>query len=96
VHDLHDLLAGREALPHVLAERTLAHVRDELLDDAEVDVRLEQREPHLAHGTGDRLFVEDTAPAEVAEGALELVAERVEHRGPQGSRAGNGAVRESH
>ncbi len=80
VDDLHDLLARREALPHVLAERALAHVRDELLDDAEVDVRLEQGEPHLAHGAGDRLLVEDAAPAEVAEGALELFAERVEHR----------------
>ena len=55
---------------------------DELLDDAEVDVGLEQREAHLAHGAGERLLVEDTAPAEVAEGALELVAERVEHRPP--------------
>src|SRR5207237_865024 len=42
VHDLDDLLAGREALPHVLAERALADVGDELLDDTEVDVRLEQ------------------------------------------------------
>ena len=50
VHDLHDLLARREALPHVLAERALAHVGNELLDDAEVDVCLEQCEPHLAHG----------------------------------------------
>ena len=82
VHDLHDLLARREALLHVLAQRALAHPRDELLDDAEVDVGLEQREAHLAHGAGDRLLVEDTAPAEVAEGALELVAERVEHRPP--------------
>ena len=78
--DLHDLLARREALPHVLAERALAHVRDELLDDAEVDVGLEQGEPDLAHGAGDRLLVEDAAPAEVAQGALELFAERVEHR----------------
>src|SRR5205823_9037188 len=85
VDDLHDLLAWREALPHVLAERTLAHVRHELLDDPEVDVGLEEGEANLAHGAGDRLLVEDTAPAEVAEGALELLAERVEHR-PQGSR----------
>ena len=73
VDDLHDLLAGRQALPDVLAERALAHVRDELLDDVEVDVGLEQREAHLAHRAGDRLLVEDAAPAEVAERALELV-----------------------
>ena len=80
--DLHDLLAGCNALEDVLAERALAHLRDELLDDAEVDVRLEQGEPNLAHGAGDRLLVEDAAPAEVAEGALQLLAERVEHRPP--------------
>ena len=78
--DLHDLLARREALPHVLAERTLAHVRHELLHNPEVDVGLEQGEANLAHGAGDRLLVEDTAPAEVAEGALELLGESVEHR----------------
>jgi hypothetical protein len=50
------------------------------LTTPEVDVRLEQREAHLAHGAGDRLLVEDAAPAQVAEGALELVAEGVEHR----------------
>ncbi len=77
--DLHDLLAGRQALGDVLAERALAHLRDELPDDLEVDVRLEQREAHLAHRARDRLLVEGAAAAEVAEGALELVGEGVEH-----------------
>jgi len=36
VHDLHDLLARRQALLHVLPERTFAHLRDELLHDLEV------------------------------------------------------------
>ena len=40
------------------AERALAHVRDELLDDVEVDVGLEQREADLAHRARDRLLVE--------------------------------------
>ncbi len=42
VDDLHHLLAGRQALADVLAQRTLAHVTDELARDLEVDVRLEQ------------------------------------------------------
>ena len=79
VHDLHDLLARRQALLDVLAERPLADVRDELLDDVEVDVRLEQRQTDLAHGARDRLLVERSAAAEVAEGALELVRKGVEH-----------------
>ena len=68
--DLHDLLAGRDALQHVLAERALAHLSYEVLDDLEVDVRLEQREPDLPHRTGDRLLVETTSLTEVAERAL--------------------------
>ena len=49
VDELHDLLAGVERLEHLGAERALLHRRRELLDDLQVDVRLEQREPHLAH-----------------------------------------------
>ena len=80
VDDLHDLLAGRHALADVLPERALAHVRDERLDDIEVDVGLEQREPHLAHCARKRFLVDDPAPADVAERALEPVAECVEHQ----------------
>ena len=71
--DLHDLLARREALQDLLAEGALAHLGDEALDDLEVDVGLEQREPDLAHRARDRLLVELPPPAEVAEGALEPV-----------------------
>ena len=71
VDDLDDLLAGREALQHLLAERTLAHALDEGADDLEVDVGLEQREADLAHRARDRLLVEAPALAQVAEGAAE-------------------------
>ena len=79
VHDLHDLLAGREALRDVLAERALLDRGREVLRDLEVDVGLEQREADLAHRLRDRLLVEPAAAAEAAEGRLELVGERVEH-----------------
>ena len=49
------------------------------LRDLEVDVRLEQREPDLAHRLRDRLLVEAAAAAEAAERRLELVGQRVEH-----------------
>ena len=52
---------------------------DELLDDLEVDVGLEQREPDLARRARDGLLVETGPPSEVAEGVLESVGERVEH-----------------
>ena len=78
--DLHDLLARSEALEHLLAHRLLADARDEVAHDREVDVGLEEREPDLAHGAADRLFVELSLLPQVAEGALELVCEAVEHR----------------
>ena len=80
MHDLHDLLPGGEALQDVLAGRALPHLGDEVLDDLEVDVGLEQREPDLAHRLRDRLLVEAALAAQVAEGVLELVGEGVEHR----------------
>ena len=73
VDDAHDLLPGREALRHVRAERPLAHARDELLHDLEVDVRLEQREADLAHGAGDRVLVEPAPAADVVQRRLEAV-----------------------
>ena len=79
VHDLHDLLAGGEALEDVLAERTLLHRGGEVPRDLEVDVGLEEREADLAHRLGDGLLVEAAAPAEAAERSLQLVGERVEH-----------------
>ena len=78
--DLDDLLARLEALQHLLPERPLADRRDELLDDLEVDVGLEQREADLARRARDGFLVEPRASAEVAEGVLEPVGERVEHR----------------
>ena len=61
------------------AERALAHRRDELLDDLEVDVGLEQGQADLPRRARDGLLVEARAAAEVAEGVLEAVGERVEH-----------------
>ena len=73
--DLHDLLARRQALEDVLAERALLDRRGEVAGDLEVDVGLEQREADLAHRLRDRLLVEAAAAAEAAERRLELVGE---------------------
>src|SRR5438874_408192 len=71
VHGLHDLLARRDALQHLLPERALAHLSNEVLHDLEVNISLKQGETDLAHGTRDRLLVELATAAEVAERALE-------------------------
>ena len=79
VDDLDDLLARGEALQHLLAERALAHVATKSLDDLEVDVGLEQREPDLAHRASRSARRRASALAEVAEDALEPVGKGVEH-----------------
>jgi hypothetical protein len=80
VDDLHDLLARGKALRDVGTERALLHGGYELLDHAEVDVSLEEREPDLAHGARKVLLGESAATLQVAERGLELVGERVKHR----------------
>ena len=60
-------------------ERALAHRADELLDDLEVDVRLEQRGAHLAHRFADVFLGNFPAAGQGAEDGAELVGERVEH-----------------
>ena len=64
---------GREALGDVRAEGPLAYAPHEVLDDSEVDVRLEQRETDLAHRAGDRVLVELAAAANLVESRLEPV-----------------------
>ncbi len=44
----HDLLWRGQARRHLDADKSRPHPVDELLDDLEVDVGLEQRQPHLA------------------------------------------------
>ncbi len=48
MHDAHQRLTRSQAADHVLAERFLAHGRDEVLDHRHGAVGLEQRDPDLA------------------------------------------------
>ena len=52
--DPDDLLRRRQALQDVLLHRPIAHAIDERLDDLEVDVGFEQRQPDLAQRGLDR------------------------------------------
>ena len=75
VEDFDDLLAGRDAAEDFLAERLFLDPRDEILRDLEIDVRLEQRQPHLAHGVVDVRLADRPVAAEVLEDVLQLVGE---------------------
>ncbi len=63
-------------------DRPLADGVDELPHDAEVDVRLQQGNPHLAQGLVEVLFGDGAVAGEAAENALEFVAKRVKHIQP--------------
>ncbi len=79
VDDLHDRLAGGQALQDVLPDGLLADAPHEVLDDLEVDVGLEQGEPHLAHGGIDIGFADPAATGQGAERRAQPLAEGVEH-----------------
>ena len=53
VDDLDDLLCGIQRLADLVTERTLAHLRRELLDDRQRDVRVQQGASDLADGAVD-------------------------------------------
>ena len=78
--DLHDLLRAGDRLDDLLADRALAHRRDELPHDLQVHIGLEQRDAHVAErflevGLGDA-----RPPAQALESERELVGELLEHR----------------
>ena len=77
--DLDDLLRGGEAPGHVLAHRAIPDPVDERLDDLEVDVGFEQREPNLAQRGLDVLRRQPRFAPERLEHVLETCAEGLEH-----------------
>ena len=80
VDDLDDLLARRDRAQHLLADRLLGRLVDELADDRQRDVGLEQRDAHLAHRRAHVGLVQRAAAAQAVEDAAQTVAQAVEHR----------------
>ena len=89
VDDLHDLLAGGQALQDLGTDSSFSNAADEVLDDLEVDVGLEEAEPDLAHRGVDVGLADATAPGQVGERLAQPFAEIVEH-GSVGLRRGCG------
>ena len=58
VHDLHDLLAGGQALHDLLGERPFPDPGEEVVGDLHRDVGIQQGSPHLAQGVVHLLRVE--------------------------------------
>ena len=72
-NDLDHLLGGRERGHHFLAQRLLADVVDQFLDDLEVDVGFEQRHANFFQRFADVLFGKRALSAQVLECALQFV-----------------------
>ena len=77
--DPHDLLVRRQALEDVLVDRPIAHAIDERLDDLEVDVGFEQRQPDFPERQLDGLLREPALSANIAENVLEAAGKGLEH-----------------
>ncbi len=63
----------------VLAEGLLFHAREECFDDADLDVGLEEAQPHLAKRGFDVLLVELGEPGETVSSLAKPFRDRVEH-----------------
>ena len=88
VHDLHECLARIQGGIDLLAERSLLHLLDEVLDDRERHVGLEQRHANFAQRIADVLFGESCFTRETTEGLSEFFRKTVEHHPFQCAAAG--------
>jgi hypothetical protein len=80
MHDLDELLAGRQALRKIRADRTRLDPIDERTRDANVHVGFEQRATNLAGYVVDVPFRQPSAIAEAGENSFEAIAQSIEHR----------------
>ena len=78
-NNLDDLLGGRERGHHFLAQRLLADVVDQFLDDLEVDVGFQQRHADFFQRFADVLFRQRALSAQVLEGALQFFCKVLKH-----------------
>ena len=70
VHDLHNLLGRGQALQHVAAHTALGDLGDEVLDHLVADVRLQQRQTHLAQAGLDVALRQPSLATQAPEGFI--------------------------
>ena len=79
VHGLHHLLSRRDALQHLLPESTLLDACNERPCDLVVDVRFQQRTPHLSKRLFDVGLGQLSVATKFLENAFEFIGQQVEH-----------------
>src|SRR4051812_25338819 len=95
--NLNDLLAGRNATQHFLAERLFPNSSDELLGNLKIHICFQQSEAHLTERVIDVGLADRAVTAKVLKDVLKLIAELRKHNslGPgsaRASRAGDRAI----
>ena len=70
VHALDHLLAGGNAVQHFFPKAGFLHVADKVTRYLEIDIRLQQRQPHLAQRVFYVFFAQRAVAAQVFEGLL--------------------------
>ena len=80
IDDRNNLLDWRDTFEHRFPGGSLTDGRYELLDDLEIDVRLEQRQADFPQCLVQIGFADRPAAAQLLKDALELVGERLKHR----------------
>ena len=79
MENLDDLLAGRDRFQHLVAHGAYFDRLDKGLGHAQFHVRLEQGEPHVAHGVGHIGLGDFAEAAELFDRAFKAVAQLVKH-----------------
>ena len=82
VDDLHHLLAGRDRADHLLADRLLADLGDEILDDGERDVGIDQRGADFGERGIDVGLGQRATAAQPVEHRPQTLLQTVEHLDP--------------
>src|SRR3990172_5260523 len=78
--DFDDLLRRRKRAMHFLAHGLLAHAPEKVLDNLEVDVGFEQRQPYLAQRLVDVGLGQNAFAREFLEDGVEFLSQAFEHR----------------
>ena len=79
VEELNNLLAWRDLEQHFFAESLYLDCLDQITGNIEVHIRLQQREPDIAHGLGDVRFGDFAEAAQLLERAFEFVGQLGKH-----------------
>ncbi len=79
MHELQELLLGREAAQHLLTQGVPLDRLDEIADDLQVDVGLEERQPHVAERVLDVPFGDSSLALQLAQQGVKLLRQSFKH-----------------